>query len=49
MDSWRQRFDRGGVGTAAFPWIEHGSLGQSLVGGRFFAHLGEEHEPGIRA
>jgi hypothetical protein len=34
---------------AAFPWMEGSSLGETIVSGRYFAHLHEEHEPGLRA
>ncbi|HET8629787.1 MAG TPA: ClbS/DfsB family four-helix bundle protein [Thermomicrobiales bacterium] len=37
--------------TAAgrFPWMGGTSLAQAILGGDFFSHLHEEHEPAIRA
>lgn len=34
---------------AAFPWLEGQALGPAIVGGDYFGHLHEEHEPAIRA
>jgi hypothetical protein len=31
-----------------FTWTEGTSLGSAIVSGEFFAHLHEEHEPGLR-
>lgn len=31
-----------------FPWLEGNALGAAIVGGEFFAHFHEEHEPNVR-
>ncbi|MDQ3656402.1 MAG: ClbS/DfsB family four-helix bundle protein [Chloroflexota bacterium] len=32
----------------SFPWLEGDTVGDAIVDGRYFAHLHEEHEPGVR-
>lgn len=32
-----------------FPWLEGEALADSIVSGRYFAHLHEEHEPDVRS
>lgn len=33
----------------SFPWLEGDTVGDAIVSGRYFAHLHEEHEPGVQA